>query len=70
MDDARLAQLNARFDEIQQLMVALESRVAGVDSRVTGIEKFQKVVLTEVRSLATKVDRLTRTRGRPNAIGA
>ena len=60
----RAAGLEARQDLLDVHMLAVESRVAGVDAHIGGVEKVQKVVLTEVRGLATKVDRLTRTRGR------
>ncbi len=60
----RSAGLEARQDLLDVHVLAVESRVAGVDAHVGGVEKVQKVVLTEVRGLATKVDRLTRTRGR------
>jgi chromosome segregation ATPase len=42
----------------------LEVRMLAVESRVTSVEKTQKVMLTEVRGLATKVDRLTPLRQR------
>jgi len=48
--DAPFNGVDARFAEMRQL--------------IGGIEKVQKIVLTEVRGLATKVDRLTRARGR------
>jgi hypothetical protein len=41
-------------------ILAVASRVVSVDSRVTGVEKIQKIILTEVRGLATKVDRLSK----------
>jgi hypothetical protein len=47
---ARLDTLDARLAEMRQLILA--------------VEKVEKIVLTEVRGLATKVDRLTRPRGR------
>jgi hypothetical protein len=47
---ARLEALDARLAEMRQLIIA--------------VEKVEKIVLTEVRGLATKVDRLTRLRGR------
>ena len=60
----KLARLEARQDLLDAHVLAAESRVAGIDAHVANAEKVQKVVLTEVRGLATKVDRLTRTRGR------
>jgi hypothetical protein len=61
----KLARLEARQDLLDAHVLSAESRVAGIDVHVANAEKVQKVVLTEVRGLATKVDRLTRTRGRP-----
>jgi hypothetical protein len=58
------ARLESREDLLDLHVLAVESRVGGVDSHINGIEKTQKVMLTEVRGLATKVDRLTRARGR------
>lgn len=37
----------------------LDIRMLALESRVIGVEKVQKIVLTEVRGLATKVDRLS-----------
>jgi HAMP domain-containing protein len=37
----------------------LEIRLSVVELRMADVEKTQKVVLTEVRGLATKVNRLT-----------
>jgi hypothetical protein len=42
----------------------LEVLVLAVESRVTSLEKTQKIVLTEVRGLAMKVHRAPRTRPR------
>jgi len=53
--EALLSQINARFAE-------LESRNAGIDLHIASVEKVQKVVLTEVRGLATRLDRFTRIR--------
>lgn len=61
----KLARLEARQDLLDAHVLSTESRVAGIDAHVASAEKVQKVVLTEVRGLATRVDRLTRTRGRP-----
>jgi hypothetical protein len=47
---ARLDSLDARLAEMRQLILA--------------VEKVEKIVLTEVRGLATKVDRLMRPRSR------
>lgn len=51
--------LDARFAEIQQLIVSEGERTRKQMDAI-------KLVLTEVRGLATKVDRLTRPRGRGN----
>jgi predicted nuclease with TOPRIM domain len=40
-------------------ILAVASRVVSLDSRITGVEKIQKIILAEVRGLATKVDRLS-----------
>ncbi|RPI52671.1 MAG: hypothetical protein EHM55_15955 [Acidobacteria bacterium] len=57
--EARFEQLDARFVEVQQLILSEGDRTR---THVVAVEKVQKVVLTEVRGLATKVDRLTRLR--------
>jgi hypothetical protein len=44
---------------------ALDARVAEMRQLILAVEKVEKIVLTEVRGLGTKVDRLTRPRGRP-----
>jgi hypothetical protein len=49
--------LDARFAEIQQLILSEGERTRRQMDAI-------KLVLTEVRGLATKVDRLTRPRGR------
>ena len=49
--------LDARFAEIQQLILSEGERTRKQMDAI-------KLVLTEVRGLATKVDRLTRPRGR------
>ncbi len=41
-----------------------DARLAELRQLIANLEKVQKIVLTEVRGLATKVDRLTRARGR------
>ncbi len=51
--------LDARFAEIQQLILSEGERTRKQMDAI-------KLVLTEVRGLATKVDRLTRPRGRGN----
>ena len=62
-DVTELKQGQARLERGQS---ALELHMMGVEARVVTLEKVQKVVLTEVRGLATKVDRFTRVRrGRP-----
>ncbi len=42
----------------------VDTRLAELRQLIASVEKVQKIVLTEVRGLATKVDRLTRARGR------
>ena len=37
----------------------LDVRMLALESRVTGVEKVQKIVLTEIRGLATRIDRLS-----------
>ena len=51
--------IDARIAELQQLILSEGERTRKHSDIV---EKVQKVVLTEVRGLATKVDRLTRLR--------
>ena len=53
----RLDRIEARFAEMQQLIV-------GEGERARKHLDIVKLVLTEVRGLGTKVDRLTRARGR------
>ncbi len=60
--DARFAEINARFDAVDAHVVALESRAAATALHMGALEKVQKVVLTELRGLATKVDRFARIR--------
>ena len=50
--------------ELQARLDALDARLAEMRQLIVAVEKVEKIVLTEVRSLATKVDRLTRPRGR------
>jgi archaellum component FlaC len=50
--DSRLQRLESGQDRI-------EVRILAVESRIGGVEKTQKIVLTEVRGLVTKVDRLS-----------
>ena len=38
----------------------IEALVARIETRLLGMERTGKIALTEIRSLATKVDRLTR----------
>ena len=42
----------------------VDARLAELRQLIASVEKVQKIVLTEIRGLATKVDRLTRARGR------
>lgn len=58
------AEVKTRLQRVEDGQERLEVHVLAIESRVTGVEKTQKVVLTEVRGLATKVDRLTRVRRR------
>ncbi len=62
------AEVKTRLQRVEDGQERLEVHVLAIESRVTGVEKTQKIVLTEVRGLATKVDRLTRVRrpGRTN----
>ena len=46
-------------DDLTVRLERIEARVATLESSLAAIERIQKVVLTEVRGLATKVDRLT-----------
>ena len=60
MDDnekAPVDNIDARFAEMQQLILSEGERIRKHMDAI-------KLVLTEVRGLATKVDRLTRPRGR------
>ena len=43
---------------------ALDARLAEMRQLILAVEKVEKILLTEVRGLATKVDRLARPRGR------
>lgn len=52
-------QLISEQRQLDVHILAVASRVVSLDSRVTGVEKIQKIILTEVRGLATKVDRLS-----------
>jgi hypothetical protein len=54
----QLDRIEARFAEIQQV-------IAGEGDRARKHLDIVKLVLTEVRGLSTKLDRLTRVRGRP-----
>ena len=56
---ARLNRIDVCLNELQQLVKIIADRHAALS-----IEKTQKIVLTEVRGLSTKFDRLTRTRNR------
>jgi hypothetical protein len=53
----QLDRIEARFAEIQQV-------IAGEGDRARKHLDIVKLVLTEVRGLSTKLDRLTRVRGR------
>ncbi len=55
----QLAKIDARIAELQQLILSEAERTRKHSDIV---EKVQKIVLTEVRGLATKIDRLTRLR--------
>jgi hypothetical protein len=64
--DSQLQRLEMGQDRIELRVLAIESRVGSVESRVGSVEsrvgsmeKTQKVVLTEVRGLAMKVDGLS-----------
>ncbi len=63
MDDRELKEhldtITARFAELEQLILSEGERTR---KHLDITDKVQKVVLTEVRGLATKVDRLTRLR--------
>jgi hypothetical protein len=78
--DARFDKVDERFAEMQRLLEegertrkhvdevaeGLDRHIIGIELRAGGAEKVQKVVLTEIRGLGTKIDRLTRVRrGRP-----
>lgn len=58
------AEVKTRLQRVEDGQERLEVHVLAIESRVTSVEKTQKVVLTEVRGLAIKVDRLTRVRRR------
>jgi len=60
---ARLDQIDERFNEIQQLIKLIAERHAALS-----LEKTQKIVLTEVRGLSTKFDRLTKSRHRQSQL--
>ena len=61
----RLEQLEARLSEIQQLVPGDEDRTCRhVDLVAERLDQRIKLVLTEVRGLAARVDRFTRTRVR------
>jgi chromosome segregation ATPase len=57
-------EIKNRLERVETGQDRLEVRMLAVESRVNGVEKTQKVVLTEVRGLATKVDRLRPVRNK------
>ena len=46
-------------DELNERLIRIEAWVATLELSLATLERTQKVVLTELRGLATKVDRLT-----------
>jgi hypothetical protein len=70
----RLDTLDARLVDLCRLLLGesehtrkhLDLIAERLEHRILAVEKGEKIVLTEVRGLATKVDRLTRPRGRAN----
>jgi hypothetical protein len=54
--------LKSGQERLEEGQDRLEIRISAVESRVADVEKTEKVVLTEVRGLATKVNRLKRSR--------
>lgn len=58
------AEIKDRLGRVETGQERLEVRMLAVETRVSSVEKTQKVVLTEVRGLATKVDRFSRERRR------
>jgi hypothetical protein len=58
------AEIKDRLGRVETGQERLEVRMLAVETRVSGVEKTQKVVMIEVRGLATKVDRVTRVRRR------
>jgi hypothetical protein len=46
-------------DELNERLIRIEAWVASLELTLATVERTQKVVLTEVRGLASKVDRLT-----------
>jgi hypothetical protein len=61
-------EMKSRLESVESGQGRLELHVLAIESRVTSIEKTQKIVLTEVRGLATKIDRLARGRTRPTRL--
>ena len=45
-------------DELNERLIRIEAWVATLELSLATLERIQKIVLTEVRGLATKVDRL------------
>jgi hypothetical protein len=61
MDDT---ELKGQLDRIEARCAEMQLLIAGEGERARKHLDVVKLVLTEVRGLATKVDRLTRNRGR------
>jgi chromosome segregation ATPase len=57
-------EIKDRLDRVEGGLDRLDVRVLAVESRTTNIEKTQKIVLTEVRGLATTVERPLKPRQR------
>jgi hypothetical protein len=57
-------ELKGQLDRIEAGFAQMQQLIAGEGERARKHMDIVKLVLTEVRSLATKVDRLTRPRGR------
>ena len=60
-------ELKGQFERIEARFAEMQQTIAGEGERARKQLDIVKLVLTEVRGLSTKLDRLTRPRGRqPN----